>query len=151
MTGPALLLAISAGQESQLFFHVLGAIALFGATGAVAWLAIAGRNRAEQHSLARASFKIMLLLALPAWVLMLVFGTWAESGADYPKDPSWLEIGSGIASVGVLILLAITAFAYRWMRKPAGDWSATAVAILSALYVVLLAVAWWVMSAKVPS
>ena len=40
-------------QTAQLFLHILGAITLFGATSAVAVLALFGRNREEQLPLAR--------------------------------------------------------------------------------------------------
>jgi hypothetical protein len=136
---------------AKLFLHVLGAITLFGATGAVAVLALAARGRDEQLPLARASLGTLLLLALPSWVVMLGFGSWAKSGSDLPGDPGWLKIGESVANVGLLLLLATTALAYRWTQRPAGGRPVTAIGVLSCLYLVALAVTWWVMAAKVPS
>jgi hypothetical protein len=138
--------------ELQLFLHILGAIVLFGATGAVAVLALAARHRSEQAALARTSFWTLLGLAVPAWVVMLGFGTWTESKADYPEEPGWLSLGSGIADLGLLLLLATTFLAFRWRRNPEGGGrTVTAIGVLSCLLLVAIAVAWWAMSAKVPS
>ena len=138
-------------MNAEVFLHVLGAITLFGATAAVAVLALAARGREEQAPLATASFWILLVLALPAWVVMLAFGTWAEATADFPGNPGWIDIGSGIADLGLLVLLAAGFLAFRWKRNPTAGWPVTALGVLTGLYLVALAVAWWAMSAKVPS
>ncbi len=138
-------------MKAEIFFHVLGAITLFGATGVVAVLALAARGRAEQLPLARASFWTLIALALPAWVVMLAFGTWAESTADFSSDPGWLGIGTAVADGGLLVLLAAAFLAFRWTRRPNGGSLVTAIGVLTSFYLVALAVAWWVMSAKVPT
>jgi hypothetical protein len=137
--------------EAQLFLHVLGAIVLFGATGAVAVLALVGRSREEQLPLARVSLWTLLAVAVPAWVVMLAFGEWTKSKADWPGDPGWIGVGVAVADGGLIILLVAAALAYRWARRGAAGWHVTGLAALASLYVVLLAIAWWVMAAKVPS
>jgi hypothetical protein len=137
--------------DAQIFVHVLAAITLFGATGAVAVLAFAARGRDAQVALARASFWTLLLLGLPACVVTIVFGSWAESAGHWPEGLGWIDLGAGIADAGVLVLLASTGVAFRWMRRPDTGWAPTAIGILTALLLVGLAVAWWVMSAKVPT
>jgi hypothetical protein len=136
--------------EFQLFVHVLGATMLFGATGAVAVLGLAGRSRTDALPLARAAFRTLLLLALPAWVVTLVFGSWTKSKADWP-DLTWIELGFHVMDGGLLVLLATTAIAWRWQRRPETTWAATAIGALACLYLAALALAWWVMTAKVPS
>lgn len=138
-------------NDTQVFFHVLGAVTLFGSVGAVAVLALAARSVTEQLPLARASFWTLLVLALPAWVVTIVFGNWAESAANWPEDLGWLSIGAGVGDGGLLVLLAATALAFRWKRNPSRGRTVTAIGVLSGLYLVALAVAWWVMSAKVPT
>ena len=138
-------------MNAEVFLHVLGAITLFGATGAVAVLALAGRTSGQQAPLANASFWILAALALPAWVVMLVFGSWAKSTANFADDPGWVGLGSGIADLGLLVLLAAGFHAFRWKRNPAPGWPVTAIGVLTGLYLVALAVAWWAMSAKVPT
>jgi hypothetical protein len=137
--------------ETQLFLHVLGAITLFGATSAVAVLAFAGRLREVQRPLARASFWTVLVLAIPAWIVVIAFGEWTESAAHWPDELGWIDLGRGIADIGLFVLLAAAGLAYRWMRRQAGGWHVTALGVIASLYVVALAVAWWCMAAKVPS
>jgi hypothetical protein len=136
--------------EAQLFLHILGAITLFGSVAAVAVLALVGRNRDEQLPLARASFFTLLVLALPAWVVTLVFGEWTRSEMNWPDGLGWIDLGAGIANVGLFVLLAAAALNYVWTRRPTGGWPVTALGAVTGLYLVALAVAWWAMSAKVP-
>ena len=143
------LLASSA--DAQLFLHILGAITLFGATSAVAVLALFGRHRENQLPLARASLWISLALAIPAWVVMLGFGYWTKSKMSWPEGTGWIDLGAGVADLGLLALLAAAGLSYAWTRRPAPGWPVTALGIVTSVYVVALAVAWWAMSAKVPS
>jgi hypothetical protein len=137
--------------EAQIFLHVLAAITLFGATGAVAVLALAARGRDAQAALARASFWTLLLLALPACVITIVFGSWAESAGHWPEGVGWIDLGAEIAAAGILALLVSTGVAFRWMRRPDTAWAPTAIGVITGLLLAALAVAWWVMSAKVPT
>ena len=142
---------IVASADTQLFLHVLGAITLFGATAAVTVLALFGRNRDEQLPLARAAFFTLLLLAIPSWVVTLVFGEWAKSSESWPDGVGWIDLGAGIANAGLLVLLVAGGLSYAWTRRPVRGWPVTALGTVTGLYLVALAVAWWVMSAKVPS
>jgi hypothetical protein len=132
----------------QLFLHVAGAIALFGATATVATIGFAARHRAEQAQLARAALATLLLVAIPAWVVMLVFGSWTKSKEGIPGSIDWLRIGSDVAGAGIPLLLAATGVAYSWARRPGGRWQPSAVGLLASGYLAALAVAWWVMTAK---
>ena len=137
--------------EAQLFFHVLGATVLFGATGAVAVLAFAGRMREEARPLAHAALATLLALAVPAWIVTFVFGLWTESAGNWPEGLTWIAIGLRVNDAGLVVLLASAGIAYRWMRRPAERWAPTVLAILACLYLVGLAVAWWVMTTKLPA
>jgi hypothetical protein len=136
--------------EAQLFLHVLGAIALFGSLAAVAVLALFGRHRDEQLPFARASFATLLAVAIPAWVVMLAFGYWTKSEMNWPDGLGWIDLGAGIADLGLLVLLAAAALNYVWTRRPTDGWPVTVLGAVTGLYLVALAVAWWAMSAKVP-
>jgi hypothetical protein len=131
-----------------LFLHVFGAIALFGASAAALTLAWAGRRTGSSSALAHGAFGTLLLVALPAWLLMFVFGSVTESKEHLPDGVNWVEVPSTIASAGLLVLLAATGSAFSWRRSPDGTWQPRAVAVLSAAYIVALAFAWWVMTAK---
>jgi hypothetical protein len=131
-----------------LFLHVFAAIALFGATAAALTLAWAGRRPGSPSALARGAFGTLLVVALPAWALMFVFGSATKSKEHLPSGVNWVDVPAMIASVGLIVLLAATGSAFSWRRNPAGTWQPRAVAGLSAAYIVALAFAWWVMTAK---
>jgi hypothetical protein len=137
--------------DAQLFLHVLGATVLFGATAAVAVLGLAGRTYGNPLPLARAAFRTLLFLVIPAWALTVAFGTWTDSKENLPDGLAWVDIGVRVTDVGLLLLLVTTALAFRWQRRPQTAWAASAVGALATLYLVALAVAWWVMTAKVPT
>jgi hypothetical protein len=137
--------------DTQLFLHVLGATALFGAVGTVAVLGLAARRTTEQAALARAALVATLFVAVPSWALMLIFGSWTKAREGWPGGIAWIELGSGIASAGILVLLATSGLAYWWLRRPASAWQPAAIGAVSTGYLVALGVAWWVMTAKVPT
>jgi hypothetical protein len=137
--------------DLQLFLHVLGATALFGSLGTVATLGLAARWRAEQAALATAALVTTIFVAVPSWVVMLVFGAWTKSKEGLPGSVSWIELGNGIAQAGIVVLLAACALAYWWMRRPASAWQPLVLGLVSSGYLIALGVAWWAMTAKVPS
>jgi hypothetical protein len=61
--------------------------------------------------------------------------------------PTWITIGQGVADGGLLLLLVSAGCSYWWVRsgKPLAG---RIVAGLSAVYLVLLAIAWLAMSGK---
>jgi hypothetical protein len=137
--------------ETQLFLHVLGATVLFGSFATAGLLALAGRREGAPPVLAGAAFRTLLALALPAWVLMFVFGNWTKSKEDVSSSAGWLKVGSAIGVAGIVVLLLSIGAAYAWSRTPARRALATATGGLAVLYLVALGVAWWVMTAKVPT
>jgi hypothetical protein len=137
--------------ELLLYVHVLAATVLFGSLATLAVLGAAGRRRVEREALAVASLRATLAVAVPAWVLMFVFGSWARSKEGVPSSTAWLGIGVGIATAGIAVLLALSAIAYAWTRRPESAGPPAVLALLSAGYLVALAVAWWVMTTKLPA
>jgi hypothetical protein len=131
----------------QLFLHIAGAIALFGATATVATIGFAARRRAEQVQLARGALGTLLVVAIPAWVVMLVFGSWTKSKEGLPGTLDWIRVGSAISTAGIVFLLVATGVAYSWSRRPS-RWQPLAIAALASAYLLALGVAWWVMSTK---
>jgi chromate transport protein ChrA len=136
----------------QLFLHVLAAIVLFGSVAAATLLAWSGRVvNGQASTLAGAAFRALLAFALPAWVVMFIFGNWTKSKEHIPDATHWLKIGSAIAIAGVLVLLASIGSSFAWSRTPTRRGLATVTGALTTLLLLALAVAWWVMTAKVPS
>jgi hypothetical protein len=80
---------------------------------------------------------------------MRLAGQWiySKEGWSGNNDPTWLGIGFGVADAGLLLLLVSAGVAFWWKRssKPVAG---RILAVLSSLYLVLLAVAWLAMSGK---
>jgi hypothetical protein len=131
-----------------LFLHVLGAMVLVGGMTSVSALAWAGWGGSGRPLVARAAFRTLLVLVLPAWILMRLGAAWIESKEDIQGDPTWLGIGFAVAEPGLLLVLVTTGFAFWWSRRAGAGWHGRVVAVLGTIYVVALAVAWWVMSTK---
>jgi hypothetical protein len=131
-----------------LFVHVLGAMVLFGGTLTVAALGWAAERRPQRELLARAAFRTLLAVVLPAWIAMRAAGQWTYSREDLSGNPGWVMTGIIVAEPGLVLLLVATGLAYWAVRRRGAGWQPRAVAALASLYLVALAVAWWVMSTK---
>jgi uncharacterized membrane protein (UPF0182 family) len=132
-----------------LFLHVLGAMVLVGAMMTVLLLALAAWRRPDLTVLAKASFRTLLVVAIPAWLVMRVCAQWIHSkefgsGND---GPTWIDIGFAVADLGLLFLLVTTGAAFWWQRsgKPIAGRIVTG---LASVYLVMLAIAWLAMSGK---
>ena len=134
-----------------LFLHILGAVALFGGTLALVVLGLAARGRAAEHAplLARVAWRTFLLLVVPAYVLTRAAAQWILD-KEYPNghEPGWVGVGFAVTDPGLIVLLAIGVAAFVARRREGRGWPPVALAILSALYVLALGVAWFAMSAK---
>ena len=128
-----------------LFLHVFGATILVGAMASAAIAARASSSPAIQRAL---PFRILLLVAIPSWLLMRLAGQWIDSKENVPGDPTWLGIGFSVGDAGLLVLLLATGFAWWSAKRPAKNWPRLTTTGLSLLYLAALAIAWWAMSAK---
>ena len=140
--------------NGPLFLHLVGAFALVGGLLAVAVAALAPRRvQGSGAVLDRLAFRTLLVVAWPGFVVMRVAGQWLESREDVPGDPTWLGIGFAVSDLGALLLVVLTVLAWRAARRPSAapgerPRTSTAVASLTPIYLVALAVAWWAMSTK---
>jgi hypothetical protein len=128
-----------------LFLHVLGATFL---VGAMASAAIAARASSSPTIPRVLPFRILLLVAVPSWLLMRLAGQWIDSKEDVPGDPTWLGIGFTVGDIGLLVLILATVLAWWAAKRPEQSWPRLTTTGLSLLYLAALAVAWWAMSAK---
>ena len=127
------------GPFWPLFLHVLGAMTLFGAVLAAVVAGAAGHRAAAFRS---------LLVAVPAWVLMRGGAEWTYSkGYSALKDQTWLSLGFAIADGGLIVLLLAISFTY-WSQRTTNPLVSRIATALSAVYLLLLAVAWLAMSGK---
>jgi hypothetical protein len=143
-----------------LFLHVLGAMVVVGAlltafaAQAVGWSGNGGVGGGA--SLSRLTFRTLLLVAIPAWIVMRVGAEWMyskENWADVPDEPSWLGVGYLTADAGGFLLLVATILAGLGARRQAradgrGSALARSAAVLALIAFVVYLVAVWAMSAK---
>jgi hypothetical protein len=132
-----------------LFLHVLGAMVLVGAVLAAVITSWVGWSRPDVPILRRATFWA-LVSGIPAFIVMRVFAQVIysdEQDAFGGQDPTWIGVGYGVTEPGLLVLLAAIGCAYWWKRsgKPRAGRIA---AVLSGVYLLLLAIAWLAMSGK---
>lgn len=131
-----------------LFLHVLGAMLLFGSVLTATITSFAGWRRPDLAVLRNATFWALTAVAIPAWLVTRVFAQVVLSKEDdVYDDPTWVGIGFIATEPGLLLLLVAIGCAVWWRRggKPVAG---RIVAVLSAVYLVLLAIAWLAMSGK---
>jgi hypothetical protein len=134
--------------DLPLFLHILGAMVLVGAVATAALLAFAAWRRPEVPVYGRAAFWSLLVVGVPGYVVMRVFAEVIRSDEHFDHNvPTWISLGSSIADGGLLLLLATAGFAFWWMRSGKAV-AARTVSVLSSVYLVLLGVAWFAMTAK---
>jgi hypothetical protein len=133
-----------------LFLHVLGSMVLVGAVLVAVIVSWVGWRRPALPVLARTAFWSLVAVGIPAYVVFRVAAQIIyddEKDAFGGSDPTWVGIGFAVSELGLLILLATIGFAFWWRRtgKPVAP---RIVAVLSSVYLVLLAIAWLAMSGK---
>jgi hypothetical protein len=136
-----------------LLVHVLGAMVLVGALVTASTAAIVGW-RDESAGLRRLSYKTLLFLGLPSWIVMRVGAQWvyAEENLDeLAEDPGWLGIGFITAEGGgvlLLIALILGGIGLRQSRSGGGGGLLKASGVIATILVAVYVIAVWAMGAK---
>ena len=137
-----------------LLVHVLGAMVLVGGLLTAASAAIIGW-RDEGIALRRFSYKTLLWVAFPAYIVMRVGAQWVEVKEnldDLAEDPAWLGIGYITADLGGLLLiiaLILGGIGLRRARKGGGGAGLLkATGVIATLLVAVYIVAVWAMGGK---
>jgi hypothetical protein len=128
-----------------LFLHVLGAMAVTGATAAAFVCAVSERRWPR---LRLVTARTLLLATFPAWILMRLAGQWIDSKEDIPGDPGWLGVGSIVGDGGFVLLIVAMILAAVSVRRPQRNWPIRAVAVITGVYFVALLVAMFAMTGK---
>ena len=136
--------------DLPLFLHILGALCLVGALSAAAYYLFRAR-RDSSAGLTRVGFRILLLGAIPSYLVMRIAAQWllSEEGLE-EADAAWIDIGFIATDVGLLLLLTATIAAGVAMRRAEGSIGrgpAIAAWCCSAL-LVAYTVAVWAMATK---
>ena len=134
-----------------LLLHITGAMVLVGALITVAALLLASR-RGDEQPLTRTAFRVLLLGAVPGFIVMRVAAEWVASEENVDEEAAWLGIGYIVSDGGLLLLIVATVLTGLGARKAAagrergrGLGAATAITLLMlGLYLVAI----WAMTAR---
>ena len=133
--------------------HVLGAMALVGALLTAAAAAIIGW-RDEGTALRSLSYKTLLFVAFPAFIVMRVGAQWAASKEhldNLSNPPTWLDIGFMTADGGAVLLqlaLILGGIGLRRSRSGGGAGLLKASGVIATVLVAVYVVAVWAMGGK---
>src|SRR4051794_26124350 len=137
--------------DIAVLVHVLGAMVLVGAVLTAAAAGIFGM-RDDSATLRRLSYRTLLVLALPAWIVMFVGAIWSESKEHLEDaDLAWIGIGHIVAEGGgLLLLIAIILGGLGVRRSGAGGGGGLlkASSLIATFLVAAYIVAIWAMGAK---
>ena len=137
--------------DIAVLVHVLGAMVLVGAVITAAVAGILGW-RDDSATLRRLSFRTLLVLALPAWIVMFGGALWSSSKEGLGNaDLAWLGIGHIVAEGGgLLLLISIVLGGIGVRRSDAGGGGGLikASSVIAAFLVAAYVVAIWAMGAK---
>ncbi len=136
-----------------LVVHVFGAMVLVGALLTSAAMTVIGWNDADP-TLRRVSYKSLLFVALPGFLVMRGGAQWVASKEhldNLPDDPTWLGIGFATADIGgLLLLVALILGGIGWRRSRSGGGTGLlrASGAIAAVLVIVYVVAVWAMGGK---
>jgi len=136
-----------------LLVHVFGAMVLVGGLVTAATASLVGW-RDQGVTLQRFSYKTLLFVALPGWIVMRGGAQWVfskEHLGDLPSDPTWIGIGLGTSDAGgilLLIALVVGAFGLRRARNGGSTVLLKAGGVIATVLVAVYVIAVWAMGAK---
>jgi hypothetical protein len=131
--------------------HVLGAMVLVGGLVTATAAALIGWND-EAVGLRRLSYRTLLAVALPGWIVMFAGALWSESKEKLENaDLAWIGIGHIAAEGGGLLLviaLILGGIGQRKARSGGGSGLVKASSIIATFLVAVYVIAIWAMGAK---
>jgi hypothetical protein len=138
--------------DLALVVHVTGAIVLVG--GLVTTLSAAALGWRGDVAALRLSYKTLLAVALPGWLVMRVGAQWVyakENWDDVDQEPAWLGIGYITGDLGLplfVIALVLGGIGLRRSRSGGGTGLLKANAVIAGILLLAYLVAVWAMGAK---
>jgi hypothetical protein len=143
-------------SDGLLFAHILAAMILFGGVLTVVTVSVAARRRAwpDQVPLLRAlAFRTNLVVVLPGFVAVHVFGDLLANREFKHDQPDWLEIGFAITDIDLIVGGVLLTLLQFWVlrRTRAGEpggWPASLATVLPWLVLAGLVAAIVLMAGK---
>jgi hypothetical protein len=139
-----------------LFAHVLSAMVLFGGVLAVTTVSLAAQRWAwpDQVPLLRAlAFRTNLLVVFPGFIAVDVFGELLGDCEYKHGRPDWLDIGSTITNVDLIVGGVLLTLLQFWVLRRTrsgepGNWPAMLATVLPAIVLAALVAAIVLMAGK---
>src|SRR5690348_2317113 len=127
-----------------LFAHILSAMALFGGVLTVVSVSLAAQHRAwpDQVPLLRAlAFRTNLVVVLPGFIAVHVFGDLLANREFKHGQPDWLDNGFAITDIDLIVGGVVLTLLQFWVlrRTRAGEPGGWPAALATALPPVVLA------------
>ena len=133
--------------EIPLFLHVLGAMVLVGAL-LLSGTALVSAWRADDAAALRLSYRSLLVVALPAWLVMRVAAQWVLDESAFDEEEAWIGVGFGTSELSLLLLSAASVLTGMSVRRAQGGVRVRAATILVGIVLLLYVVAIWAMTTK---
>jgi hypothetical protein len=134
-----------------VLIHVFGAMVLVGGVVTAAGAGVLGW-RDDSDTLRRLSYRALLLVAFPGWIVMYIGAIWVESKEHLENvDLAWVGIGHIAAEGGgllLLIALILGGIGSRKARTGGGGGLLRASSVIATFLVAVYVVAIWAMGAK---
>ena len=136
-----------------VLIHVFGAMVLVGGVVTAAGAGLLGW-RDDSDTLRRLSYRALLLVAFPGWIVMYIGALWVESKEhleNVKSDLAWVGIGHIAAEGGgllLLIALILGGIGSRKARTGGGSGLLRASSVIATFLVAVYVVAIWAMGAK---
>ena len=133
--------------EIPLFLHVAGAMVLVGAL-LLSATALVSAWRADDAGALRLSYRSLLVVALPAWLVMRIAAQWVLDESGFDEEEAWIGVGFGTSELSLLLLVAATVLTGISVRRAQGGGRVRAATILVGIVLVLYVIAIWAMTTK---
>jgi hypothetical protein len=135
-----------------LLLHVAGAMILVGGLVTAGGAAALAR-RDDTGALARLSYRTLVAIALPGFIVMRAAAQWLydKEGFTGDDDPTWIGIGYGTSDLGgllLLIALGLGGIGLRRSRRGGGEGLLRASGVIALVLLALYVVAVWAMAGK---
>lgn len=134
-------------MDGWFFLHVFGAMVMVGAL-LLAVTSLVTAWRADDLGSMRLGYRALLWGALPAWLVMRVFGQVLLDEGGYDEEAAWVGTGFGASEVGLLFLVAATVLAGLSVRRAAGGTRIRAAVVCVGIMLLLSLIAIFAMTTK---
>jgi len=139
-----------------LLLHVFGAMVLVGGLVAALLFGLASWRPAARAGFGRLTFRTLLYVALPAWIVMRIGAQWIYSRQGWDavsEEPFWIGIGWITAEGGGLFLLIAIVLSglgtgRRRVERGGGTGLTRAATVFAAVALVAYVFTAWAMSGK---